>query len=215
MDSPPTNTTSFVMSVQPFRNMIVNCIEEKCISALCYPIIRFNTCTPLNLMEHIWNTYGKITTSDLTAKEERMCANWNPPTPIETLYEQFIDGQQFAMQVGETFHDSQLIRKGIWNNWKNRIIHRRLQGMEKKAEDEEIFENFKQFFTAADDDRRKNNGITRSSGFSVNLSSTTKWITSFNSGCNLMTTQIHHQQHQPINLQIQSQLKKSEIRLSK
>jgi len=63
-------------------------------------------------MQHIWNTYGKITTSDLPANEERMYTSWNPPTPIETLYEQLVDGQQFAIQGGETIHDSQLVRKG-------------------------------------------------------------------------------------------------------
>jgi len=83
------------------RNMIMNNIEEKCITALCHPITRFNTCTPLTLMEHIWTTYGKIITSDLAANEERMYADWNPPTPIENLYEQIIDGQQFALKGGE------------------------------------------------------------------------------------------------------------------
>ena len=33
---------------------------------------------------------------------------------------------------------------------------------------EQTFENFKNFFTAADDDRRKNNATTGSSGYSVN-----------------------------------------------
>ena len=94
------------------RNMIVNNIEEKYISALCHPITRYNTCTPLTLMQHIWTTYGKITTSDLTANEERMYASWNPPTSIETLYEQLTDGQQFASKGGESIHDSQLVRKG-------------------------------------------------------------------------------------------------------
>ena len=41
-----------------------------------------------------------------------MYGDWNPPTPIETLYEQLIDGQQFALKGGETIHDSQLVRKG-------------------------------------------------------------------------------------------------------
>jgi len=62
------------------RNMIVNSIDEKYISALCHPITRFNTRTTLDIMQHIWNTYGKITTSDLTANEESMYASWNPPT---------------------------------------------------------------------------------------------------------------------------------------
>ena len=40
--------------------------------------------------------------------------------------------------------------------------------MEKKPENEQTFDNFKQFFTAADDDRRKNSATTGSSGYSAN-----------------------------------------------
>ena len=150
------------------RNMIVNNIEEKYISALCHPITRYNTRTPLDLMEHIWTTYGKITTSDLTANEERMYTNWNPPTPIETLYEQLTDGQQFALKGGETIHDSQLARKGYEIIAKTGLFNEDCKEWRKKAEDEQTFENFKIFFTAADDDRRKNNATTGSSGYSIN-----------------------------------------------
>jgi len=40
--------------------------------------------------------------------------------------------------------------------------------MEEKPEDEQTFDNFKQFFTVADDDRRKKNATTGSSGYSAN-----------------------------------------------
>jgi len=159
-----------------FRNMIVNSIEEKYISTLCHPITRFNTCTPLNLTEHIWNTYGKITTSDLTANEERMYANWNPPTPIETLYEQLTDGQQFAMQGGETIHNSQLVRKGYEIIGRTGLFTEDCKEWRKKPEDEQTFDNFKHFFTAADDDRRKNNATTGSSGYSANQSNKSSTI---------------------------------------
>jgi len=113
LDGISTNEYHIFRNVRrTLRNMIINSIEEKYISALCHPITRFNTCTPLDLMEHIWNIYGNITTLDLTVNEERMYENWNPPTPIKTLYKQLIDGQQFATQGGETIHDSQLVRKG-------------------------------------------------------------------------------------------------------
>jgi len=124
--------------------MIVNSIEEKYISALCHPITRFNTCTPLTLMEHRWST------------------------PIETLYEQLTDGQQFAMQGGETIHNSQLVRKGYEIIGRTGLFTEDCKEWRKKPEDEQTFDNFKQFFTAADDDRRKNNATTGSSGYSAN-----------------------------------------------
>jgi len=119
-------------------------------------------------MEHIWSTYGKITTLDLTANEERMYSNWNPPTPIETLYEQLTDGQQFAMQGGETIHDSQLVRKGYEIIRRTGLFTEDCKEWRKIPEDEQTFDNFKQFFTAAGDDRRKNSATNGSSGYSAN-----------------------------------------------
>jgi len=40
--------------------------------------------------------------------------------------------------------------------------------MVEKPENEQTFDNFKQFFTAADDDRRKNSATTGNSGYSAN-----------------------------------------------
>ena len=97
-----------------------------------------------------------------------MYADWNPPTPIETLYEQLTDGQQFALKGGETIHDSQLVRKGYEITGKTGLFNEDCKEWRKKSDEEQTFENFKHFFTAADDDRRKNNATTGSSGYSVN-----------------------------------------------
>ena len=53
-----------------------------------------------------------ITISDITANEERMKAQWAPPTPIETLFKQLKEGTEFAEEVGETISDGQLVRYG-------------------------------------------------------------------------------------------------------
>ena len=95
-------------------------------------------------------------------------ADWNPHTPIETLYEQLIDGQQFALRRGETIHDSQLVRKGYEIIGKTGLFNEDCKEWRKKSGEEQTFENFKHFFTADDDDRRKNNATTGNFGYSIN-----------------------------------------------
>ena len=66
-------------------------------------------------MTHLWKHYGTIEVSDLTANEEAMKADWNPPTPIEDLFKQLREGQKFAKLGNETISDDQLARYAYEN----------------------------------------------------------------------------------------------------
>jgi len=158
----------------------------------------FNTCTPLNLMQHIWSTYGKMTTSDLTANEERMYTNWNQPTPIETLYEQLTDAQQFAMQGGETIHDSQLVRKGYEIIGRTGLFTEYCKKWRKNQKTNKhsiILNNSSQLLMMIAARKMQLPEVPATARTQSNKSSTIKWITSSISGCNPTKTQLHHQQH--------------------
>jgi len=85
------------------HNMIVNSIEVKYISSIYHSITRFNTRTPLDIMQHIWNMYGQITSSDLTANEYVLHQS--------KRYELLVEGHQSPTQGGGTIHNAQLVRK--------------------------------------------------------------------------------------------------------
>jgi hypothetical protein len=49
------------------------------------------------LIDHLYTTYGNITSEDLYTNEERMKKTWDPTTPIEVLFAQSDDGAAFAI----------------------------------------------------------------------------------------------------------------------
>jgi hypothetical protein len=138
------------------KNQILNCVEEKYVSVLKNHRTLFATVTPLQILTHLWTTYGKVDQTDQTANEQRMRAQWNPPSAIETLFEQLEDGQSFASRGDETISDSQLVRWGYENVLQTGLFDRDCAKWRKKTSVDRTWANFKIFFATADDDRSKN-----------------------------------------------------------
>ena len=94
------------------RNLILNSVHDTYICALKQKVTRYKMVDPITILDHLWTTYGTIDAADNTANEARMKAPWNPPTPIEVLFNQLEEGQQYAASGGETVDDTQLMRWG-------------------------------------------------------------------------------------------------------
>ena len=91
-------------------SMITNNCPGKYLTTLKNPITKFCRGTPLQILQHLWTKYGTISSQDLTANYTAMAAKWNPPTPIEDLFLQLRDGQEFATDGNESISNSQLLR---------------------------------------------------------------------------------------------------------
>jgi hypothetical protein len=78
------------------RNFVLNALPDTYINALCNPVTKYARVTTLQLLTHLWTTYGTISSHDLSINYNKMTTQWNPPTPIESLFRQLREGQQFA-----------------------------------------------------------------------------------------------------------------------
>jgi hypothetical protein len=92
-----------------FKIILNLMITTNCPSDLKDPITKFCRCTPLELLDHLWTTFGTITSKDLTDNWSLMNAQWNPPTPIADLFQQLQDGQTFTTDGHKDITDSQLL----------------------------------------------------------------------------------------------------------
>jgi hypothetical protein len=149
------------------KNQILNSIEDKYICSLKHSRTKYATITPLQLLDHLWTTYGKIDQADQSANEKRMRAQWNPPMAIESLFEQLQEGQTFAAKGDETISDSQLMRWAYENLLSTGLFDRDCARWRKKPATEQTWANFKTFFTIAEDDRSKN-ATTAEATFTAN-----------------------------------------------
>lgn len=137
------------------KNQILNSVADKYICHLKHTITRYAMVTPLQLLTHLWTTYGTIDQSDQTANEKRMRAQWNPPEVIESLFEQLQDGQDFAKQGSETISYDQLVRWGYENIYATGLFDSECKKWRKKPVLEKTWDLFKTYFTLAEADRAK------------------------------------------------------------
>jgi hypothetical protein len=153
-------------------SMITNNCPEKYLTALKHPITKFRRCTPLELLTHLWNEYGTITSQDLTANYARMTAQWNPPTPIEDLYLQLRDGSEFATEGQETIDDSQLLRLCYDNISNTGLFNDALKIWRQKPPAAKTYALFCTYMTTEHEDRMKNQTTSQGAGYANNITTT-------------------------------------------
>lgn len=94
------------------RKQLIAATPPVYIDALSDPDYGFGSVTCLQLLTHLWTTYGTLSIADKDANLQRMATPWHPPTPIETLFKQLQDGMRLAAAAGEPQVDAQVARLG-------------------------------------------------------------------------------------------------------
>ena len=138
------------------KNMIISNCADEYISELKDPRTKYATVTFNDFMKHLWTNYGAVDIADLTANEERMKAQWIPPTPIETLFKQLKEGKEFAEEGGETISDGQLVRYGYDILTATGVFTKDCNKWRKKKAADQTWKKFQTYFTAAAKDYAKN-----------------------------------------------------------
>ncbi len=164
-----TNTYNVYLNTQThLRNQIISSVPDKYICKLKHKITQYSNVTPLQLLTHLRTTYGQVTSDDLTANFNRMTAPWNPPTPIEVLFEQLKEGQEFANEGKETIQDSQLMRLAYDNIKATGLFNEQCRTWRNKPALLKTYANLITSFTDWDTDRRQNETTSGSAGYSAN-----------------------------------------------
>ena len=153
-------------------SMITNSCPKKYLTSLKDPITKFRRCTPLALLQHLWTEYGTITSQDLTTNYTRMTAQWNPPTPIEDLFLQLRDGQEFATDGNKTISDSQLLRLCYENVSNTGLYNDALKVWRAKLHATKTYSHFCVYMTSEHEDHMKNQLTSERAGYSTNNVST-------------------------------------------
>ena len=101
------------------KTQIIQATPVCYINALCHRTLGFSTVTSLDLLTHLWNTYGTTTQAKLDENVKCMNRPWSPPTPVETLFTQLADASDFAITGGDQMNEIMFVRTGyniVYNN---------------------------------------------------------------------------------------------------
>jgi len=157
------------------KAQLLQAVADLYIQALANPHLQYANVTCLDILTHLWESYGIIAQQELDANIERMNAAWHPPSPIESLWSQLDLARAFATAAGEMIPVSNVIRMGYnilfrtgqfseaCRKWRQRLT---------PAGDAPTIAQFKEHFHLANEDRRLL-ATTSSAGYNSANSATT------------------------------------------
>jgi hypothetical protein len=86
-----------------------------------------------DMLDHLFETYGNITAVDLEINFEHMRRAWDPQKPVETLFKQIQDCDDYSEAGGAPIGHSKQINVGYAKNNCNRDFHERLSPLERET----------------------------------------------------------------------------------
>ena len=78
------------------KSKLINAFDETYLIDIKEDHIGYKNFSMPNIFKHMCKCYGKVTDADLLASKETMSKQWDPDTPIQTIYKQIEDGVKFA-----------------------------------------------------------------------------------------------------------------------
>ena len=81
---------------QALKQQLLRAFDDMYFKALKNTHVGYSNSTTMQLIQHLYNSYGQITQMDLSDNERRMKTPYDPSTPIENLFGQIDDAIDFA-----------------------------------------------------------------------------------------------------------------------
>jgi hypothetical protein len=72
-------------------------------------IMGYANTTTLQILSHLYTTYGNISPTDLIENDERMKKPYDPSQPIECLFDQFEDAVDLAAAANAAYTPAQIV----------------------------------------------------------------------------------------------------------
>ena len=107
------------------KQQLLKAVPDIYIASLHHDTTGYAGVTTLQLLTHLWETYGHISEADITANLKSFSDPWHPSTSIEALFQRIDDCRKFAT-AGESYNNhnqqQQINNNNIMVHWPNRTV---------------------------------------------------------------------------------------------
>ena len=134
--------------------LIVDAVEPVYLNRLKHKTFGYANVTPLKMITHLQEQFSEITDVDMAANVARMEKAWDITIPLEAIFTQLDEGQDFAKDNKEPISDKQLIRIAYTIIHNTMVFNQACEQWRNKDTDDKTWDNFKFFFRKKDKDRR-------------------------------------------------------------
>ena len=140
--------------------MIIAAINPIYLKAISQPYVGLGNKTVWELLEHLYNTYAKITPSDLKINNKRMNEPYDPNMPFKCLIEQIQDAVDYEAHAGSPYTPKQILGTAYDLVFNKGMFYNNLYNWRRKPTADQTWSNFKIFMMARYTEWRKENPNT-------------------------------------------------------
>jgi uncharacterized phage-associated protein len=153
------------------RQQLLDAIPRVYVRDIEHEVYAYSHITCLDLLTHLWTTYGTISATDLKENIQSMYKPWNPADPIETVFHQLADAIAFSIAGDDPITETAAVRAGYDVFEHSGIFPRACENWRFAPPAEHTMANLKTRFKLADTDRKRQ-ATTGSLGYANLLSAT-------------------------------------------
>jgi ribosomal protein S17E len=147
------------------KQQLINSVDEMYYKTLRNRITGYASVTTRQILEHLYQTYGKISPADLADNDAKMKTAYDPSQPIEALFDQIEEALDLAAAANAAYTSQQIVayaynivfQTGVFadacRDWRRRIIA------------EKTWANFKTDFAVAHQELRESQLTAQGAGY--------------------------------------------------
>lgn len=155
-DSDKRKFAEFVALQNALKKQILNSVDDIYMAAIEQPYIGHANRTVLNLITHLYDTYAKISPSDLIQNNQKMTAPWDPNQPFEFLVRQIQDAVDYAAHANTPYTAEQIVNTAYTLVFSTGVFEDECKAWRKRSHPlVNDWPNFKTFFAEAYNDWRE------------------------------------------------------------
>ena len=144
--------TTYKATEAALHKCVLAAVPNCCMAILEDELFGYANVSPRDILTHLIVTHSVVTQDDLTDNTNTMKTDWDPATPLETLWTQLRKAQLFAANH-DAISDNTLMRTALELLEKSGVFTDTLKDWRKRAPVTQTLANLKLDFTTADRER--------------------------------------------------------------
>jgi hypothetical protein len=145
---------------QALKKQIIGVFEPMYLEILNDNMVGYANISARDMLDHLFETYGNITSVDLEINFEHMRRAWDPQQPVDTLFKQIQDCADYSEAGGVPIGPSQQINVGYAKIFATGQFMSACRRWNEKPDAEKTWTHFKSHFAAAHRQHKQMKGET-------------------------------------------------------
>jgi len=154
------------------KSQLIATVDEMYIKALRNRVTGYAQVTTRQLLQHLFDTYGRLNPQDLKLNTDRMNVPYDIHSPIENLFEQIEDAVYIASTAHAPFNDNQIVNTAYTLIADTNSVEQSCREWRRRPEAEKTWPNFKLHFSDAHRDYRESTNQSRHTFHAANVQET-------------------------------------------